>query len=95
MNLGVTTSPPFSHSRLDRETALGRSKSLPPSAAGLTLTTFSSLAYSELRVILAKVLYNFDLSLAPESVGWDKQKVFFLWEKRKLMVRLKERAKAE
>lgn len=54
----------------------------------------SSLAYSELRIILAKVLYNFDLSLVPESVGWDKQKVFLLWEKRKLMVRLKERAKA-
>lgn len=51
-----------------------------------------SLAYSELRVILAKVLYNFDLALAPESVGWDKQKIFLLWEKRKLMVHLKERA---
>ncbi|OJJ01980.1 hypothetical protein ASPVEDRAFT_52775 [Aspergillus versicolor CBS 583.65] len=51
-----------------------------------------NLAYSELRVILAKVLYNFDLALAPESVGWDKQKIFLLWEKRKLMVHLKERA---
>jgi hypothetical protein len=50
------------------------------------------LAYSELRLILAKVMYHFDLSLVPESVGWDKQKTFLLWEKRKLMVHLKARA---
>jgi cytochrome P450 len=50
------------------------------------------LAYSEIRLILAKVLYRFDFSLVPESVGWDKQKTFFLWEKKKLMVTLKLRA---
>ncbi|KAL4895595.1 cytochrome P450 [Aspergillus ambiguus] len=53
-----------------------------------------NLAYSELRLILAKVLYHFDLSLAPESVGWDKQKTFFLWEKRKLMVHVEAREEA-
>jgi cytochrome P450 len=41
------------------------------------------LAYSEIRLILAKVLYRFDFSLVPESVGW---------EKKKLMVTLKLRA---
>ncbi|KAL4863441.1 hypothetical protein BDV12DRAFT_202115 [Aspergillus spectabilis] len=53
-----------------------------------------NLAYSELRMILAKVLYNFDLSLLPESVGWDKQKTFTLWEKPTLVVRLKAKAEA-
>ncbi|KAJ5801644.1 uncharacterized protein N7518_003712 [Penicillium psychrosexuale] len=50
-----------------------------------------NLAYHEMRLILAKMLYNFDLSLLPESVGWDKQKTFLLWEKNDLMVQLKAR----
>jgi hypothetical protein len=58
-------------------------------------TSFSfSLAYSELRLILAKVLYNFDLNPVPGSEGWDRQKTFFLWEKNNLLVRLKPRAEA-
>lgn len=44
-----------------------------------------------MRTILAKVLYHFDLSLAPESMDWDKQKVFSLWEKKPLMVKLHPR----
>ncbi|RAH71874.1 cytochrome P450 [Aspergillus aculeatinus CBS 121060] len=50
-----------------------------------------NLAYHEMRIILAKVLYHFDLSLAPESMNWDKQKVFSLWEKKPLMVKLHPR----
>ncbi|OQE10623.1 hypothetical protein PENFLA_c085G05602 [Penicillium flavigenum] len=50
-----------------------------------------NLAYHEMRLILAKVLYNFEISLHPESVGWEKQKTFFLWEKKDLMVQLKAR----
>ncbi|RAL08505.1 cytochrome P450 [Aspergillus homomorphus CBS 101889] len=50
-----------------------------------------TLAYHEMRIILAKVLYHFDLSLAPESVDWNKQKVFSLWEKKPLMVQLHPR----
>lgn len=45
-----------------------------------------------MRLILAKVLYNFDLVLMPESAGWAKQKTFALWEKKDLMVRLRPRA---
>lgn len=44
-----------------------------------------------MRLILAKVLYNFELSLLPESIGWEKQKTFFLWEKHDLMVQLEAR----
>ncbi|KAJ5503665.1 hypothetical protein N7463_006539 [Penicillium fimorum] len=50
-----------------------------------------NLAYHEMRLILAKVIYNFDLSLLPESVGWEKQRTFMLWEKNKLLVHLKPR----
>ncbi|KAL4901002.1 cytochrome P450 [Aspergillus multicolor] len=46
-------------------------------------------AWNEMRVILARVLWNFDLELAPESEGWERQKVYTLWDKGPLMVRLR------
>ncbi|KAJ5593349.1 hypothetical protein N7537_010253 [Penicillium hordei] len=50
-----------------------------------------NLAYHEMRLILAKLLYSFELSLLPDSIGWEKQKTFLLWEKKDLMVQLKAR----
>jgi hypothetical protein len=44
-----------------------------------------------MRLILAKLLYNFDFALLPESIGWEKQNTFFLWEKNDLLVQLKAR----
>lgn len=52
--------------------------------------TLSSLAYAEMRAILAKTFFNFDLELVDEKVDWFDQRVFGLWEKKPLMVRLKE-----
>jgi aspirochlorine biosynthesis cytochrome P450 monooxygenase len=50
------------------------------------------MALHEMRLILAKILWHFDFELAPESVGWaEKQRVFALWEKRDLIVRLRVR----
>ncbi|OJD29044.1 cytochrome p450 [Diplodia corticola] len=48
-----------------------------------------NLAYHEMRLILAKTLWHFDLELCPESRGtWTQQKMWWgLWEKRPLMVR--------
>ena len=34
--------------------------------------------------------YNFDLELCPESEGWADQKVYLLWEKHPLMVKLRD-----
>lgn len=51
----------------------------------------TSLAYHEMRLILAKVLFHFDLTLAPESIGWEKQRAWTLWEKNNLMVQLTPR----
>jgi len=47
-----------------------------------------NMAYHEVRLILAKVLWNFDLTLSPESDGWTDQKTYILWEKKPLMCRL-------
>ncbi|KAF3009994.1 hypothetical protein E8E13_011362 [Curvularia kusanoi] len=48
------------------------------------------MAYHEMRLILTKLLYNFDLELCPESENWANQKTFSLWEKHPLMVKLKD-----
>ncbi|OCL02961.1 putative cytochrome P450 monooxygenase [Glonium stellatum] len=54
-----------------------------------------SLAYNEMRVILAKLLWNFDLELCSESKDWDNQLTYTLWEKRPLMCRLHDVRKGE
>ncbi|KAI9369063.1 cytochrome P450 [Aspergillus egyptiacus] len=75
----------------DPEFASDDKAALQPFSFGPRNCLGRNLAYFEMRIILAKVLYNFDLTLRPESVGWDKQKTFLLWEKKKLMVQLKRR----
>ncbi|KAK1145435.1 hypothetical protein N8T08_004310 [Aspergillus melleus] len=46
-----------------------------------------NLAYAEMRMILARLIYNFDLKLASDSVGWmERQNIFFLWDKPPLHV---------
>lgn len=49
-----------------------------------------SLAYNEMRVILARLLWNFDLELCEESGHWDQQYTYTLWEKPPLMCRLRD-----
>ena len=39
------------------------------------------MAYHEIRLILAKVLWHFDLKLCGESENWIDQKVYLMWEK--------------
>ncbi len=48
------------------------------------------LAYSEMRVILARLVWNFDLELCEEAQDWDQQKSYTLWEKRQLLCRLRD-----
>ncbi|KAL5379942.1 hypothetical protein PMIN06_010289 [Paraphaeosphaeria minitans] len=46
------------------------------------------MAWLELRAILARLLWNFDMELVDKSHRWDQHKVFVLWDKPALMVRL-------
>lgn len=55
----------------------GRAKLIPP-----------SLAYSEMRLILALIIFNFDLRLSKESENWMQQKNFLMWQKHPLSVYL-------
>ncbi|KAK7219651.1 hypothetical protein V2G26_007654 [Clonostachys chloroleuca] len=47
-----------------------------------------NLAYAEMRLILARLLWKFDLELMPESREWDQQKIWSLWSKGELNVKL-------
>ncbi|KAI1425886.1 cytochrome P450 [Xylaria sp. FL1777] len=49
-----------------------------------------NLAYAEMRLILAKLIYNFDISLADDSRNWlEGQKAYTIWDKPPLNVNLK------
>ncbi|KAJ4346456.1 uncharacterized protein N0V89_010385 [Didymosphaeria variabile] len=50
-----------------------------------------TMAWLEMRAILANLLWNFDIELVDKSQKWDQHKVFILWDKPALMVRLKTR----
>lgn len=49
-----------------------------------------SMAYLEIRRILCKLLWTFDIEVCPESKNWTaNQKVYVVWVKPNLMVKLK------
>ncbi|KAH7041423.1 cytochrome P450 [Microdochium trichocladiopsis] len=50
-----------------------------------------NLAYVEMRTILARILYNFDLEKSDKTEGWLEQKNFNLWERSPLWARLTPR----
>ncbi|KAH9879749.1 hypothetical protein J1614_001772, partial [Plenodomus biglobosus] len=50
-----------------------------------------NLAYAELRLVAARLFWNFDFVLQPESHSWpDHQKVYTLWDRVPLMVQLRQ-----
>ena len=51
-----------------------------------------SLAYAEMRIILCKLMLNFDIELGSESENWIDQEVYFLWDKPPLIVSLTEKS---
>lgn len=50
-----------------------------------------SLAISEMRQILVRILWNFDLELVDENEVWTDQRIFILWHKKPLMCRITTR----
>lgn len=50
-----------------------------------------NLAWAELRTILCRLIWNFDFEMLDSSRDWEKQRVFVLWDKPSLMVKLKAR----
>jgi hypothetical protein len=55
----------------------------------LLMFLWYSLAYAEMRLVVAKVLFSFDLELVDKTQDWfSGQKVFSVWEKPSLMVKV-------
>jgi len=73
----------------DVEFADDNRAALQPFAVGPRNCIGRNLAYAEMRLILAKVLYNFDLDLDAKTGQWMDQKVYGIWEKKPLWVKLK------
>ncbi|KAK8024307.1 cytochrome P450 [Apiospora rasikravindrae] len=48
-----------------------------------------NMAWHETRLILAKLLFTFDLELCEKSTDWISQKTYALWEKKPLMFRMR------
>lgn len=51
-----------------------------------------SLAYFEMRSILARMLWHFEIQLVDESQDWTDQYEYAVWDKLPLWVRLQHRA---
>jgi cytochrome P450 len=65
--------------------------SLIPFSLGWRNCLGKNLAYAEARSILARMLWNFEMELQPESDNWTEHDVRTLWMKGPLMVKLTQR----
>ncbi|PSR85583.1 cytochrome P450 ClCP1 [Coniella lustricola] len=61
---------------------------LQPFSAGPRNCIGKNLAYAEMRTIMARLIYNFDMELVDPTEDWMDQNVFFLWTKPPLNVYL-------
>ncbi|KAK3711339.1 hypothetical protein LTR37_009719 [Vermiconidia calcicola] len=64
--------------------------SIQPFSVGPRNCLGKNLAYAEMRLILAKVAWSFDLELDPKSENWMEHKVFVVWKKPELAVHIRE-----
>lgn len=52
----------------------------------------NSLAYVEMRLVLARMLFNFDISLSDDSREWmENQKAYNMWSKPPMHIHLTPR----
>lgn len=82
------------HSPTALEIVLDNSKSrrswYSPTIRELKLTKDGfSLANAEMRLILAKLIWSFDMELQDESLNWSNHPSFLLWRRPRLMVKLR------
>ncbi|KAI1484363.1 cytochrome P450 [Biscogniauxia mediterranea] len=66
----------------DAQFASDRKDAFQPFHLGPRNCLGRNLAYVEMKVILARVLWNFDIKISPDSHDWlKKQRVFNFWDK--------------
>ena len=90
----LTSKKPRSPSRLVHVAASAESKCLvllrlsPSSQIESIDNGKISLAYLEMRLILARMLWSFDMQLSAESKDWGDQESWIQWDKKPLLVNL-------
>ncbi|KAG8159072.1 hypothetical protein KVR01_010733 [Diaporthe batatas] len=83
---------PSNHKLYNPVFANDNKASFHPFSFGVRDCLGKNLAYSELRVAIARFLFRFDFELAPGEETWmDRSQVLVIWEKPPLMVKLTER----
>lgn len=65
-------------------------EAVQPFSVGSRACLGKGLAYNEMRLILARLFWNFDVELCEEAMDWDQQYTYTLWEKRQLLSRLRD-----
>jgi cytochrome P450 len=63
---------------------------LQPFSMGPRNCIGKNLAYAEMRLLLVRLLWKFNIEMMSESRDWDRQGVYSLWEKGELRVKLTE-----
>ncbi|PGH01470.1 hypothetical protein AJ79_07908 [Helicocarpus griseus UAMH5409] len=71
----------------DPQFATDKKEALQPFSFGPRNCLGKNLAYAEMRLIMAKLAWNFDMTLQRDSYDWDQQITYNVWEKKPLMVR--------
>ncbi|KAK6193011.1 hypothetical protein LQW54_012895 [Pestalotiopsis sp. IQ-011] len=83
------TFDPERFSSESKEASANNLEALQPFAVGPRNCIGRNLAYAEMRLILARIIYDFDLKLADDGQDWIKrQKAFPLWDRPPLNVYL-------
>ncbi|KAF9890508.1 hypothetical protein FE257_005913 [Aspergillus nanangensis] len=72
----------------DPEYKLDNRSALQPFSVGPRNCLGRNLAYAEMRLILARMIWNFDMEIAPDSRQWIEQPSFVVWDKGALNVKL-------
>lgn len=80
-----TAVQPFS---LGPRNCLGRKCVLILDIFGNRANRVHSLAYAEMRLIVTKVFWSFEMTMDESSVTWNIQKSYNIWERKPLMVDL-------
>ncbi|KAH8430180.1 cytochrome P450 [Aspergillus melleus] len=80
---------PQDHPYYDDRFSTDNKAAFKPFSTGSRDCIGKNLAYAEMRLIMSRLLLNFDLELVKGYEHWDEtQRIYFIWEKGPLMIKL-------